>query len=42
MTEYLLIIEYVRKSMRNNIIKIYKKNPSFKSNIFQTEALAII
>jgi hypothetical protein len=41
MTEYFLIIDYLRPSMKNNIMKIYK-NHLFKSNIFQTEALATI
>ena len=35
MTEYFLIIEYVRKSMRNNIMKIYQK-PLFITNILKT------
>jgi hypothetical protein len=39
--EYFQIIEYLRKSLENNIMKIYE-NQLFDSNIFQTKALAII
>ena len=34
-------IDYIRKSMKSNIIKIYE-NHLFDSNIFQTIALIII
>ena len=39
--EYFQIIEYFRKSMSNDTMKIHE-NPLFDSNIFQTKALAII
>ena len=39
MIEYFQIIEYLRKSITNNIMKIYE-NPLFDSNVFQTIVLA--
>ena len=41
MIKYFQIIEYLRKSMKNNIMKLYEYH-LFDSNIFQTVALAII
>ena len=41
MIEYFQIIEYLRKSMKNNIMKIYE-NLLFDSNMVQIIALAII
>ena len=41
MTEVFQIIEYLTKSMRNNIDKI-NKNALIDSKIFKTKALAII
>ena len=40
MIEYFQIIEYLRKSMKNNIMKIYE-NHLFDSNVFQTVALKL-
>ena len=41
MTVYFQIDYYLRKSITNNVMKIYE-NPVFDSNIFQTEPLVLI